>query len=154
MRGADQHDHHCSKERPYRMRPVMSPSIRGGLMTGTHGRNDELKRGDLLSRPAKKEGLLPNPGRWSKGTCVSTTKEWLWPQAEWSKSLAAMPSMPGVSSVMQPRYAPPAHAHGRMLATLDLALTLCAKRPGSNMPTETARVPVGLFRFEALPVGF
>ncbi len=59
----------------------MSPSIRGGLMTGTHGRNDELTRGDLFSIPAKKEGLLPNPGRWSRGTHDFTIKEWLCPQA-------------------------------------------------------------------------
>ena len=81
MQGADQSRHHCFQEPTYRLRPVMSPSIRGGLMTGTHGRNDELKRGDLFSIPAKKEGLLPNPGRWSRGTHDFTIKEWLWPQA-------------------------------------------------------------------------
>jgi hypothetical protein len=59
----------------------MSPSIRGGLMTGTHGRHDELKGGDLFSVSAKKEGLLPNPGRWLRGTHDSTIKEWFWPQA-------------------------------------------------------------------------
>jgi hypothetical protein len=82
VQGTDPPSHHYSQEPAYRLRPVMSPSIRGGLMTGTHGRNDELKRGDLFSVPAKEEGLLPNPGRWSRGTCVSTTKEWLWPQAK------------------------------------------------------------------------
>lgn len=81
MQGADQSRHHCFQEPAYRLRPVMSPSIRGGLMTGTHGRHDELKRGDLFSIPAKKEGLLPNPGRWSMGTHDFTFKEWFWPQA-------------------------------------------------------------------------
>ena len=85
MQGAAQSRQHCSQEPAYRLRPVMSPSIRGGLMTGTHGRNDELKRGDLFSIPAKKEGLLPNPGRWSRGTHDFTIKKLFWPQAMGTK---------------------------------------------------------------------
>ena len=81
MQGSAQSRHHCFQEPAYRLRPVMSPSICGGLMTGTHGRKDVSKRGDLLSIPAKKEGLLPNPGRWSRGTHNSTIKEWFWSQA-------------------------------------------------------------------------
>ena len=43
MQGVDSRGHHRSQEPTYRMRPVMSPSIRGGLMIGTHGRHKELK---------------------------------------------------------------------------------------------------------------
>jgi hypothetical protein len=74
-------------------------------MTGTHGRNDELNRGGLFSIPAKKEGLLPNPGRWSRGTYDFTIKELFWPQAmgtqqHWSYAVDARDQQRDVASIL------------------------------------------------------